>query len=208
MFRLVNTKYKNILNIKALCLDKTVVCILGQSGSGKTTVLKLFNNMISPDEGTVYFNNVDIKIMQPNILRSRVSMLPQNPVIYDGNIKENLIVGLVFQNKQIPKDDDLIKLLDDLRINKSLSEDAKNLSGGEKQRLCIARLLLLSSEVYLFDEPSSALDKGTEDFVIEFIVKYIRKNQKMMIMVTHSPDMAKKYADQIVVIEGGKVANE
>ena len=208
MFKLLDIKYKNIIDIKELCLDKAIVCILGQSGSGKTTVLKMLNKMISPDAGTVLLNDEDIAEMPSNILRSRVTMLPQNPVIYDGDIKYNLTVGLFFQNRPIPEDDELLKILIGLRLNKKLDDDAANLSGGEKQRLCIARLLLLNSDVYLFDEPSSALDKGTEDFVIEFIVDFIKKNEKNMIMVTHSPDMAKKYADQIIVIDGGKVVYE
>lgn len=206
MFDLNKVKYKNILNIDNLSIaEKKVTCIIGQSGSGKTTLLRLLNKLISCDEGEIFFNAKSLKDINSIDLRREVVMLPQVPAIFPGNIKDNLVIGLNFSEKPIPKDEQLTDILNILGLNKSLHENAEKLSGGEKQRLALGRVLLMDPKVLLLDEPSSALDESTEKTIIEQVVKYIKSNNKTLIMVTHSPKVAEDFSDNIIKISNGKI---
>ena len=135
-------------------------------------------------------------------------MLAQNPVTFPGSVRDNLLMGRKFQEKDLLSDDILNKALESVKLDKSLGEDIDNLSGGEAQRLAIARLILCDSEVYLLDEPSSALDDLTEDFVIKTMVDMARENNKTIIYVTHSKDMADKYSDKLIKIVDGRISHE
>lgn len=209
MFRLERVKYKNILNITQLIIPaKKVTCIVGESGSGKTTLLRLLNKMISCTEGEVYYNNKPISSIDSVKLRRKIVMLPQIPAIFPGNVKDNLLIGLKFSEKPLVSDKELIEVLKMVHLNKPLNEKADKLSGGEKQRLALGRLMLMKPEVFLLDEPSSALDENTERIIIEQLINYTRKNSKTLVMVTHSKKIAQNYSDHIVEIKNGKIVNQ
>ncbi len=134
-----------------------------------------------------------------------VVMLSQNPIIFQGNIRNNLNIALKFQDKQEKTDSELKKILEKLELPKTLETDASELSGGEKQRLALGRILLLNADIYLFDEPSSSLDDVTEEFIIDMLVNHVKTNNKSAILVTHSKTMANKYSDVIIGIAGGNI---
>ncbi|WP_300408456.1 ATP-binding cassette domain-containing protein [Lagierella sp.] len=201
MFRLKDVKFKDILDIKDTNIKKNeVTAIIGKSGSGKTTILRLLNKMTSPDSGSIYFKEEDIKNLDSIELRRKVQMLSQFPIIFKGNIRDNLNIGLKFMDENPKSDEELSKVLNKVHLNKSLDENSKNLSGGEKQRLCIGRIVLSNPEVFLFDEPSSSLDEDTEKIIIDSLVNHIRSCDKTLVFVTHSLDMAYEYADTILEI--------
>lgn len=206
MFRLHNVTYKHILNISNLTiLPNKVTCIVGTSGSGKTTLLKLLNKMITCDSGEIYYNDTNISNINSIELRRKVIMLPQLPVIYKGTVRDNLLISLKFVNKPMISDTVLSKTLSLVSLNKSLDELADKLSGGEKQRLALSRILLLNPDVFLLDEPSSSLDDLTEQIIIQQLVTYVRSNKKTLIMVTHSNNVAEKFADTIIHVDNGKI---
>ncbi len=209
MFKLQNVKYKNILNISSLNINsKKITSIVGESGSGKTTLLRLLNKMISSDSGDIFYNNEPIKNIKSTSLRRKVVMLPQTPVIYDSTIKDNLLIGLKFSEKPQVDDKKLLDILKMVHLNKSLNDNSSTLSGGEKQRLALGRVLLLTPEVLLLDEPSSSLDSETEKIIITTLVKYTKENNKSLIMVTHSNDVAKNFSDEIITLLKGEVVNK
>lgn len=206
MFVLNQVKYKDILDIEGLNIDKSkVTCIVGESGSGKTTLLRLLNKLISCDSGDIFFNNESLEDIDTINHRRNVVMLPQSPAIFDGSVRDNLLIGLKFSDKPIASDDKLLEILRLVKLNKSLEDSAERLSGGEKQRVALGRVILMKPEVLLLDEPSSALDEDTEHLIIEALVKYTRDNNKSLIMVTHSRKIAKGFADNIIEIKAGKV---
>lgn len=206
MFLLENVKYKDILDIKTLNIKKHhVTCIVGESGSGKTTLLKLLNKLISHDSGKIYFENQPLLSINSVELRRTVVMLPQTPAIYSGSVKDNLLIGLKFSEKSFVSDEELREILNLVKLNKKLDEDAEKLSGGEKQRLALGRVILLHPEVLLLDEPSSALDENTEQIIIEALVNYTKQNNKTLIMVTHSKNVANQFSDDIIEIQDGHV---
>lgn len=209
MFNFENVKYKDVLDIKDLHIEKNkITCIVGESGSGKTTLLKLFNKLISPDKGEIKYMDKNLRDFDSVKLRREVVMLPQSPAIYEGSVKDNLLVGLKFSEKdEVAQEDSLMKILKEVSLNKNLQDNAEKMSGGEQQRLALGRIILLDPNVYLLDEPSSALDEETEYLVIEKMVDHVRKNNKTLIMVTHTKRIAEEFADNIVEVKKGKIVS-
>ncbi|WP_337960983.1 ABC transporter ATP-binding protein [Caloramator sp. mosi_1] len=151
----------------------------------------MLNNIISPDKGEIFFDGKELNQFNPIDLRRKVVMLPQTPVIYKGSILENILIGKIFSKSYDYNLEEIQSLLEKFNLNKDLNAPAENLSGGEKQRICLIRVLIMNPEVILLDEPTSALDENTEDTVINYVVDYIKKNNKTLIMVTHSKEIAK-----------------
>ncbi len=201
MYRFEDVKYKDILNIKDLHIkEHLITSIVGPSGSGKTTFIRLLNKLISPDEGMVFFKDESLSDINSVLLRRKVVMLPQAPAMYRGTIRENLLRGLEFAEKEVVADKELLDILQLVDLSKELEKDASTLSGGESQRLALARVLLMEPEVLLLDEPSSALDDETELKIIQELVNYTKKNYKTLVMVTHSKGIAEQFADEIIRI--------
>lgn len=207
MFEFKNVKYKEILKIEELKINEgEITCIIGKSGGGKTTFLKLFNNMISPDNGLIKYKNKKIDEYNPIKLRREVLMLPQEPILFEKTIRDNFSLTLDYNDQYEMSDEKYIKILKKVGLKEhKLDEEANKLSGGEKQRLALARILLLDPDILLLDEPSSALDEETEKLIIEMVVDCIRNKNGTLVMVTHSPNIANKYGDRIITINEGKI---
>lgn len=207
MFHLENVRYRDILDIERLDIpSEKITCIIGESGSGKTTLLRLLNNMISCDQGNIYYRGQSIYAINPIELRRKVIMLAQNPAIFPGTIRDNLLIGLKFSEKPLVSDEKLKEVLERVYLKKNLEEGIGNLSGGEKQRLALGRVMLMDPEVFLLDEPSSALDEATEELVIERMVQHVKENDKTLVMITHTKKIAQKYGDYLIEIKKGRVS--
>ncbi len=204
MFEICNLKFKNILDIEALTIDRLITCIVGSSGSGKTTLLKHLNKLYTPDSGTIIYNGSDLADIPAVSLRREVVMLGQTPVIYSGDLEENLQIGLRFSEKLPASRDRLLNALEQVKLDKPLDDPCLSLSGGEKQRLCLARVMLMDAEVYLLDEPSAALDKETEHFIITNLADFVTREKKALIMVTHSEEVSGLYPEGTIRIENGR----
>ncbi len=160
--------------------------------------------MISVDDGEIYYKNKELENFNPVELRREVMMLNQNSLIFAGTIKDNLIKVFKLLEVDIPSDQLLKDVLNSFNLDKRLDKKVNNLSGGEKQRLALARMILLDAEVLLLDEPSSSLDQKTEKIVIEEVINYVRENNKTLIMITHSEEIAKIYSDKVITIDSGR----
>lgn len=201
MFTLKNVIYKDILYIPYLQIQKEkITCIIGESGSGKSTLLRMLNDLQSPTSGTIEYNGKLISDYHPIQLRRDVVMLGQTPPIFDGTVKDNLLMGLRLSEKPFPNDDALRSALQTVSLDKQLEDSASSLSGGEKQRLAFARIVLMDPPVYLLDEPTSALDSDTERHVMKQFTELARKKKKTIIFITHSQQLPKEVADDIIEI--------
>jgi len=207
MFELNDLKYKDILEIDHLEIYKgEITCIVGRSGGGKSTFLKLLNNMISSKKGKIKFKGKNIEEYNPIKLRREILMLPQNPVIFSGTIRDNFTITLQYNDLELQNDQRYNELLKKVGLsNQNLDSSAEKLSGGEKQRLALARILLLDPNTLLLDEPSSALDEETEELIIDMVVNFINEKNGTLVMVTHSKEIAKRYADRIITINEGSL---
>lgn len=207
MFFLKNILYKGILTIPALDIPEgKITCLFGPSGCGKTTLLRLLNHLISPDEGQVFFQGEDISRIDAIALRRNVLMLPQQSVIYPGNLRDNLNIGAIFQDRPSFQNATLCDILKKTGLGEKDLEDDPNLfSGGEKQRLALARVLLLEPPVLLLDEPGSALDSAMESAIMNLILEDHKKRHTTCILVTHSEQMSKTYSDFIIYMQDGQI---
>lgn len=199
MFSLSNVRVMNILHIPELeiATDK-IVAIIGPSGSGKSTLLRLLNNLQSAEEGVISFRNQLVEEFEPTALRREVVMVPQTPLIYDGTIADNLKLGREFTELPSVNEKDMTQVLEVCHLHKKLEISAKKLSGGEKQRLSLARSLITDPKILLLDEPTSALDQETAHAVIQSIFSFAREKGIGIIMVTHDRTLADSYADESI----------
>lgn len=204
MIKLENVTYKHIIKLPFLEIPENKISIItGKSGTGKTTLLKLLNKMISPDAGHIFYEDQDYETLDAIKLRRKIVMLAQSPYIYEGSVKDNLLVGLQLCRPECTKktdlptihDHDLKSLLEALHITPELDKDAALLSGGEKQRVAAARIILMQPEVYLLDEPSASLDKQTELSLLSVIKEDVKKRNKTLIMITHSQEVLDQYGE-------------
>lgn len=148
MFQLENIVVENVLEINKLSLEANVISIEGQSGSGKSTLLRLLNNLDDPKSGHIYFQEKLLTNIPPLELRKQVVMLPQSSVIFDGTIRDNLLIGLHLSGQKQASNHALEEMLKFLWIDKSLDTSAGDLSGGEKQRMSLGRILLIDMYLY------------------------------------------------------------
>ncbi|HDX9710449.1 TPA: ABC transporter ATP-binding protein [Bacillus cereus] len=209
MFILKDVIYKDILHIPYLQIQKEkITCIIGESesGSGKSTLLRMLNDLQSPTSGTIEYNGKLISDYHPIQLRRDVVMLGQTPPIFDGAVKDNLLMGLRLSEKPFPNDDALRSALQTVSLDKQLEDNTSSLSGGEKQRLAFARIVLMDPPVYLLDEPTSALDSDTERRIMKQFTELARKKKKTVIFITHSQQLPEEIADDIIEISKTKGA--
>lgn len=206
LFRLEAVRYKTILDIPQLQLGMVpVTAVLGPSGSGKTTLLKLLNRLLSPDSGSVTYQEQDLSAYEPVELRRRVVMLGQTAVMFPGTVRDNILAGLRFHGRPAPDDNALKGRLAAMGLGLELDRLPESLSGGELARLALARALLLEPEVLLLDEPTSSLDEATANRVVKHAVEGATQQATKVVMVTHSEVIATEYAQTIVRLRDGCV---
>lgn len=205
---------RTILNDVSMRFEKGVFyTILGQSGSGKTTLLSLLSALDSPKSGEVLFNGNDIKTMgYDHYRRNAISIIFQsyNLVPYMTAL-ENVMLPMAITNNAIPKDQKTVAyhLLDYIGITQSKADRIVNrLSGGEQQRVAIARSLASNVDIILADEPTGNLDESLEEEMIEIFRDLAHTHQKCVIMVTHSKDIASQSDVSFTLKKGALVPNE
>ena len=205
-FQLQNVRFKDVLDIESLQIDACKVsAIVGPSGGGKTTLLRILNRMTTPDSGRVLYFGEPVEEMDPVGLRRKVVMLTQMPVIFAGTVQENLLIGCRLAEKEGPAEADIQAIMKRVGLDKELSADAAQLSGGEKQRLALARVMLMDPEVMLLDEPSASLDEETEVLIFDLVTEFCRERCKTLVMVTHSEKGFTGYYDTLIRIRDGRV---
>lgn len=200
MLELKDVIYGKILKIKQLTLgDEPLTLVVGPSGGGKTTFLRLLCNIIPCDGGSILFKGKDVLSIDPVAYRRRITMLSQASFVIDGSIKDNIHYITKLYNKKNPTDEEIQSALETVMLPKAPEEDTRNLSGGEKQRLCLCRALFLKPDILLLDEPASALDHDTAISVIGRFISKMNQNGTNIIMVSHSEDTVKQKAVRIVI---------
>lgn len=206
LFQCRQVNYKKILHIESLTILKgQLVSVVGPSGSGKTTFLKLFNRMLTPEVGEIFFCGEELGTLNPVLLRRRVVMLPQRPIILPGSIRDNLVLGCQLAQKDEPSNRSMEERLEKMGLKKTLEDSTERLSGGEKQRLSLLRVMLMDPDVLLLDEPSSALDDELELKIIALVKRYVLEKKKSLIMVTHSRSIAAEFTEYSIIIEDGMI---
>jgi putative ABC transport system ATP-binding protein len=186
-------------------VPKGASCLAGPSGSGKSTVLRLLNRLADPESGTVRYRGEDVRERDVLELRREVCLVPQLPALLRGTVEDNVRQA----GRLGHRDPDLPTLLDLAGLDRSYADrDAARLSVGEQQRAMLARALALDPRVLLLDEPTSALDEAARD-AVEATLRHLRERVEVStVLVTHDLDQARRMADWVVRMDGGRAVAE
>lgn len=182
-----------------------VTTLVGPSGAGKSTLLKLCNGLRSPDSGEIFIKNKNINSYDPIALRRLVGMALQNAPMISGTVNDNLNLPLALQGGKLPESK-AVELLEDVGLEGSyLSRNVKDLSGGQRQKLSIARTLVNQPQILLLDEITASLDRTSTQETEELIVKINEKYQTTMIWITHNLHQALNVGDFTWVMMAGEL---
>jgi len=180
------------------------LAMVGPSGSGKSSLLRLLNRLDEPTSGTVYVDGVDYRQMAPRELRRRVGMVMQRPYLFPGTVESNLQFGPRQRGAALPYER-VEELLTAVGLGGYATRDVANLSGGEAQRVSFARTLANEPEVVLLDEPTSALAEDAKQGVEALIREVVAKRGLTCVLVTHDMAQAARLAARAVVMAGGRI---
>jgi ATP-binding cassette subfamily B protein len=186
------------------------IAFVGPSGSGKTTLVKLLVGLYRPQQGSITYNNVKGSDIDFEELRTQIGFVTQDTQLFAGTIRENLL----FVNPQAT-DEEMLDVLKksashsllakaDNGINTIIGEGGVKISGGEKQRLSIARALLRKPRLLIFDEATSALDSITEEEITNTIKEVSKLQEQITILIAHRLSTI-MHADRIYVLEQGEI---
>lgn len=178
--------------------------VVGPSGSGKSSFLRLLNRLDEPTSGVVFLEDQDYRRIPPRELRRRVGMVTQRPFLFPGDIASNLRFGPAQREETLP-DTEIASLLERVGLPGFATRSVANLSGGEQQRVSLARALANRPEVLLLDEPTSALDEHAKSGVEQLIRDLINQNSLTSVLVTHDRDQARRLCDRVAILEAGRL---
>ncbi|QXE19726.1 ATP-binding cassette domain-containing protein [Clostridium sp. 001] len=206
-------KFENVTYVKD---DKTIlknisvdvekgdfISIVGSSGSGKSTFLKLCSYLISPTEGGIFYKNRSYEEYDPIKWRQWIAYCFQTPYLFGDTVMDNLKFPYSIRSSKF----DLSRaeqLFTDFKLSEDyLKREVRDLSGGEKQRIALIRTLLFKPDILLLDEVTSALDVDNT-LIVEGVIESLNENGITILWVTHNPKQSKKYANKVLTIENGR----
>ena len=184
------------------------VGIIGRIGSGKSTVLKLLLNLYQPEKGTVMIDNIPVSHVDPHNLRRQIGYVPQDVVLFHGDIRENILMGATdISDAELLEAIHIACLEPTLAqlpegLSTQVGERGERLSGGQRQAIGIARALVRKPRLLLMDEPSSMIDPGTENQLIQNLRNHLQETT--LILVTHRMAML-PMVDRLVVFDQGRI---
>ena len=197
--------YNAVTALKSVSMElkgNKIIVLLGVNGAGKTTLMRILAGLEKPDRGQILFNNQNT---DPKELRQISTLVFQKTAMFTMNVYQNLAFGLKI--RKVPKEVIPKRISDALQAVRLIGFEkrrAKKLSGGEQQRIALARAFLLDTDVLLLDEPTANLDPNSST-IIEKVIISQKSSQRIIIMATHNLNQARRVADEIVHIHDGEV---
>ena len=182
------------------------LAIIGSTGSGKTTLMNLIPRLVDATEGVVLLDGVDVRDLAPEALWSRVGIVPQKPYLFSGTVASNLGYGKenateeeMWEALRIAQADDFVRAMPE-GLNATIAQGGSNVSGGQRQRLAIARALIRRPEIYLFDDSFSALDLATDARLRAALEPFVK--QAVVVVIAQRVSTIRN-ANKIMVLEDG-----
>jgi len=196
--------------VNLLAQPGTVTAIIGSTGAGKTTLVTLLPRLVDATAGSVFIDDVDVRYLDPDLLWDRIGLVPQKPFLFSGTVASNLRFG-----KPDATDDELWAALEIAQaadfvmtmpgnLESPIAQGGTTVSGGQRQRLAIARALVKRPEIYIFDDSFSALDTATDARLRQALRREI--SDATLIIVAQRVATVQD-ADQILVLEDGRIVN-
>lgn len=193
-----------IVDVSIAVQAEEVFVVFGPSGSGKTSLLRLLNRLDEPTRGTVFLDGTDYRDIEPRTLRRRVGWVPQAPTLINGTVAENVAWGPTLRGEPV-NEERLQDLLDRLGLSGFADREADRLSGGEAQRVSIARTLFNDPDIVLLDEPAANLDAKAADRVESLLKDVMDALSLTAVLVTHDANRARRLGQRGVRLEEGRV---
>jgi ATP-binding cassette subfamily B protein len=182
--------------------------IIGSTGAGKTTLVNLLPRLFDATAGSVLVDGVDVKALDPDVLWSRIGLVPQKPYLFSGTVASNLRYGRpdatndeLWEALKIAQASDFVRAMDG-QLDAAITQGGTNVSGGQRQRLAIARALVKKPEIYVFDDSFSALDSATDARLRSALATH-RADATMIIVAQRVATIMD--ADQIIVLDSGEI---
>lgn len=205
LFKLENVSFQDILQYPSIEIEEgKVTFLVGPSGVGKTTLLRMCNRTLSPTEGAIYYKGTDICEISPLELRRDVLLLSQQIFLMDGSIEDNFKSLYDYRGENLPSKDRMKFFLNLCKVPFDLEQRCDNLSGGERQRVAMALQLSFLPKVWMLDEPTSALDSETAHKVLKNIIDFSKGNGIDIIAVSHSPLLVEEFGERKISLTPGK----
>ena len=207
-FKYKNQNFETLKKLNLTIQQGERVAILGKIGSGKSTLAKLLMNLYVPTEGSVLIDQTDVRQIDPVDLRRAIGMVPQEPFLFMGSIKDNIAIG-----EQFATDEEILQASKAAGVHDFIGkheagydllvgERGEGLSGGERQAVTLARALLTNPNILVLDEPTNSMDRQTEHAFIKNM-KELLGNQTL-ILITHKTSTL-SLVDRIIVLDDGKI---
>lgn len=185
-----------------------ITALIGPSGSGKSSLIRCFNRLWEPPEGSIFLDDRDITTLDVLTLRRKVGMVMQSAVLFEGSIADNVRYGPALRGETLT-DARVSELLTMVSLEPDMAPQAADaLSGGQAQRVSLARTLANGSEVLLLDEPTSALDPMASRVIEESLMRLRDALGLTIVLVSHSLEQVKRIADYVVLLLEGEVAEQ
>lgn len=209
-FKTASSSQQILKNVDFSVMPEDFITIAGPSGCGKSTLLSIISLLLPPDDGKITYNGVNVDFSsQAQLEQMRVKytgLIFQNPnLISSLNVLENVLLPANY--KKLGKKatiEKAKKLLSDVGLSEKTNADVSKLSGGEMQRVSIARALINEPKVLFCDEPTGALDQETSQQILKLLLEIAKKNKSAIVMVTHDNDIWEK-GRRKVRLQGGKL---
>ena len=184
-----------VLDAFSASVPEGSTAIVGPSGVGKSTLLRLLNRLADPDRGEIEFRGRLLRHYEPLALRRQVSLVPQLPALLEGTVESNLRYAAELAGEEL----DVEATLARAGLDSSFAErDVGQLSVGEQQRAMLARALAQRPAVLLLDEPTSALDHAARDRIEAALAELRREQEVSIVLVSHDPEQARRLGDQVL----------
>ena len=185
-----------------------LLVVIGPSGSGKSSLLRCINRLNDIDSGTITLDGQSIYDLPVTELRRKVGMMFQKTAPFEGSVADNIAFGALLQGQSLSCDE-ILGLMQQVSLEVELADKpASDLSGGQEQRLAIARALALNPSLLLLDEPTSSLDPIATNHVEDSLMRLREQTNLTMIWVSHSIEQARRIGSRVLLLDGGRIIRE
>lgn len=202
-------KNNNVLNDINLSLkNKSIGVVLGKNGSGKSTLFKNILGILKPNNGDIKLNDLDMINIKKDLRAKKISYVPQDITFGSLSVFDSVLLGRITYFNYIVKDED-IKIVNDIihemKLDKIALKNVNELSGGERQKVAIARALVQEPELIIFDEPTGNLDIYNEKLILDEAKKIVKNKNVSILISLHDLNLAYEFADEFYFIKEGKI---
>lgn len=202
-------KNNNVLNDINLSLkNKSIGVVLGKNGSGKSTLFKNILGILKPNQGDIKLNDLDMINIKKDLRAKKISYVPQDITFGSLSVFDSVLLGRITYFNYIVKDED-IKIVNDIihemKLDKIALKNVNELSGGERQKVAIARALVQEPELIIFDEPTGNLDIYNEKLILDEAKKIVKNKNVSILISLHDLNLAYEFADEFYFIKEGKI---